>query len=263
MALRLKPLVPPFIENPTSLSCQRHSLNKHTWLILSIGFLLALCIYHILWLQAVIYPLITITHELGHALVGWLVGYPALPLFDFEQHEGMTRYGNQNLAVLLSIYLGLAILLFRYRHNSLTLSISLGVILTYSIIIFTRLSNVLIVFMGHGAELVLASILLYLAVANRILPLRLLCATLGYFIVLYDLSFAYKLKYDLSYQLIYAYHSSGNRLGDFSRLALYFDGKVSTVASWFFWCCFLPPLGSLVLFRYQNCVRDWLSKLKN
>lgn len=244
------------------MPCQPHPFNKHTWIILSIGFLLALGVYHLLWLQALIYPIVTTTHELGHALVGWLFGYPSLPLFDFSQREGMTLHANQNLAVLLSIYLTLASLLFRYRHNSLTLSVLIVSIFTYSIIAFTRLSNALIVFMGHGAELILASILLYFAFANHTLLLRLLYAMLGFFIVLYDLSFAYKLKYDFSYQLIYAYHSSGNRLGDFSRLALYFNGKVSTVANLFFWCCFLPPLGSFILFRYQNCVRDWLSKLK-
>lgn len=243
------------------MSFPPRTLNKSTWITLNIGLVLALAVYHILWIQNFIYPIITVVHEIGHTAVGWLFGYPSFP--SFRQDGGVTLHRPQNAAVLLGIYLGFAFLLRLYRGNYFTLSVLLVCLGGYSIITFTPLSKALILFMGHGTELLLAGLLLHLALTNFSQWLCPLFAMLGIFIVMYDFSFAYKLMYDSTYQMIYSYQQGGNNLGDFSQLAQkYFDGQVSTVANLFFWCCGVTPILSYMLFRYQNLVIYGISQLK-
>jgi hypothetical protein len=235
------------------MSFPLRTLDKSTWITLSIGFVLALMVYHILWIQIFIYPIVTVAHEIGHTAVGWLFGYPSFP--SFRQDGGVTLHRPQNASVLLGIYLGFAILLPIYRRNNLTLCVLLVSLGGYSVIAFTSLSKALILFMGHGMELLLAGWLLYLALTNFSQWLCPVFAMLGIFIVMYDFSFAYKLMYDSTYQMIYTYQQGGNNLGDFSQLAQkYFGGNVSKVANLFLWCCCLTPILSYMLFRYQNVI---------
>ncbi len=165
----------------------------------------------------------------------------------------MTLHHPQNPVVLLGIYLSFVILLSIFRHKHLSLWILLITLGGYSAIVFTSLSKALVLIMGHGMELLLAGYLLYLALTNFSQWLCPLFAMLGFSILLYDFSFAYKLMYDTTYQMIYTYQQGGKNLGDFSQLAqTYFDGNLSTVANLFIWYCCLTPILSYMLFCYQN-----------
>lgn len=235
-------------------------MEKDSWIILNMGFLLALMIYHSPFLLIFIYPLMAWIHEIGHAVSGWLFGYPSLPIFDFEQGNGMTFHGEQNIFVLILIYMLFLVLLFFYRSNPLTFNFLLISGVSHSVLLFTNYSETLILLMGHGSELLAATLLLYLAILTR-WRMGPFYAMVGFFIVMYDLTLAYKLMYDQNYQKIYAYQQGGLQIGDLSRLALkHFDNQLHTVARIFFWCCFFPPLISIVLFRYQEFFHDYLRR---
>ena len=227
-------------------------IEKRSWLILNIGFFLALVIYHSSFLIIFIYPVVAWVHEIGHAIGGWLFGYPSLPFFDFERGRGMTFHGEQNLSILIIIYTGLFLLLFFYRNNLLTFYLFLMSGVSYSILLFSHLPETIILLMGHGSELMVATLFLYIALLTP-WKVGVISATGGFFIVMYDLTLAYKLMYDQGYQKIYTYQQGGVQIGDLSRLAIkYFDHQLYPVARIFFWCCFFPPLISICLFRYQE-----------
>jgi len=237
-----------------------NSLEKDGWVSLNLGFLMALMVYHSPAMSALLYPAVVLVHEFGHAIIGWLFGYPSLPTFDFERGGGITFHGKQNIAILVGVYLNFFLLLFFYRDNFLTFRLLLWSLVGYSLLLVTDFFKLFILLMGHGSELGVASGCLYLAVTRRWV-IGMSYAGLGFFIVMYDLTLAYKLMYDPSYQKIYVYQQGNN--GDLSRLALqYFDNQLSSVANLLFWSCFLPLLISVAGFYYHDFIYNSLQKLK-
>jgi len=222
--------------------------NKNAWINIIVGILLGVGIYFNEWLQNLVYPVITTAHELGHTFAGWLLAYPSIPYFDFRQGTGVTVHGPRNFMIFISIYVIFTGLGWYYRHHLFILIILLISVLSYPWIAFSELSQTIILVMGHGTELALSGLMWYLALTGNS-GWQVFYAMLGSFIMVYDLSFAYKLMYDNTYQMIYTYQGHG----DFSQLAeMYCEGKVNTVANIFFWCCWLPPLTSFIISSYRR-----------
>src|SRR5258705_7805858 len=66
------------------------ALSRDAWRALGIGAVLAVVLTLIPFTRILFQPLITIVHELGHAVVAWMFGYPAVPAFDFSYGGGVT-----------------------------------------------------------------------------------------------------------------------------------------------------------------------------
>jgi hypothetical protein len=71
--------------------------------ILGFGLMLAIIVYAIPFTRFVMSALVTLFHEMGHAVVAWCLGIPALPAFDFTYGGGITSYGQFHLSIALAI----------------------------------------------------------------------------------------------------------------------------------------------------------------
>jgi len=207
------------------------------WLALNGGFLVALELFRCPETPWLAHFGVTLIHETGHWISGWLFGYPSFLYFDDQFTQGMTVHSPFNESILMGIYLIMGGSIGLPHHPLLTRLKWILVIVVYSLIVFSDLSKSVILSMGHGAELALAGGLLYLTVTNPRFWICLICATLGFYLIMVNLSLAHQLLYDDYYQVLYLYQGKH----DLAQLAYrHFHGQLTPVATLLFWSCFLP-----------------------
>ena len=135
--------------------------------ILAIGLVLAIVVTAVPLIRFILMPLQIIIHELGHAIAGWLFGYPAIPSFDFVYGGGITPMGAHQIAIALLVAGGFAYLGYLFQGNRRSL-ILIGacflVWLFFEASVWRR--EMLISAAGHMNECVFAGIFLYMALAN-------------------------------------------------------------------------------------------------
>ena len=85
------------------------------WRSLAIGWVLAMLLLSSGRLTFIFHPFITLVHELGHAACGWLLGYPAIPAFDFVHGGGVTSHFGRLWVLIGGIYGGFGYVSYRYR----------------------------------------------------------------------------------------------------------------------------------------------------
>ncbi|TNF92144.1 MAG: hypothetical protein EP297_13875 [Gammaproteobacteria bacterium] len=241
-----------------------HHIDPKGWSYLGIGLVLGLILFFLdFWIiRATIGALITLVHELGHTVLSWLFGSPAMPAFDFIHGGGMTFSFEQQTEILFVIYAALAWLMFRYLRNGLTLVILIVFTVTYTILAFSRLGEVVMLFMGHGTELVIAGVFIYRGISNSAIVHdieRPLYSVIGFYMIFHDIAFAWKLGHSQSYRIEYESQKGGYHFGDFSRIAEQHLGVDLTVtAGFFFFCCLLTPVIAFLAWRYQETWSDWI-----
>src|SRR5262249_19226093 len=129
----------------------------------------------------------------------------------------------------------------------------------------TQLHQILILFMGHGSELIFASIFIYRAMSGRSIVHsveRPLYAFIGILIVLHDVQFSYRLMTSADYRLEYGEAQGGGDWMDFSRIANeHMNGKLVLLSLLFLIYCFLTPLISYLIFRYRARFEGLASRL--
>ena len=221
-------------------------LDAAGWKALAIGFVLASCSQYFRFLEMLVGYFVVLVHEMGHALAGWLFGYPSLPAFDFSQGGGVTSHtGSQSLAIVGVVLAALGFLVWTFRGNRWTLSILAGVTLMYAALAFTSAHRAVIVGFGHGAELVFAFIFLQRAFTGSACKLRAerpLYAWLGFHVVLHNVVFAWSLATSALSRQQYADAKGGGHWMDFSRLAREHMGvSLETVAIGFLLLSLLTP----------------------
>lgn len=207
-----------------------------------------------------------LVHEMGHTVFGWLFGYPSLPAFDFMYGGGITFHLlKQSVLILVVISAAMLGLMFVYRHNVKTLVFLSVVLVGYLGLALTDAHHVIIIFMGHGFELVIAAIFLYrgFSGAKVIHPAeRPLYSGIGFFIVFRDLVFAYRLMTSPFHRAMYEDAKGGGHWMDFSRIAEDFlHTDLTVVAGFFFLCCLFPILLGYLTFRYSEYIRAAIRSL--
>jgi len=221
-------------------------LGTPGWLAIGGGALLALVVLLLPRLDFIFQVFVTLTHELGHALTGWLFGYPSLPAFDFMYGGGVTLHQQRALPLVFVVLALFAAAALVYRRNRRTLAILTAGALLYALFAFTRVHEVLNLFMGHGTELIIAGIFLYRGVSGFAVvhpAERPLYAFLGFFVLFSDLRFAWRLLTDPVHRYLYEEAKGGGHWMDFSRIAEeYWHVDLRVVALLFLFCCLLPPL---------------------
>ncbi len=244
------------------------AVSRKGWQAIAIGAGLALPLVALPFfgfLAFLLHPLMTIVHELGHSIAGWLFGYPSIPAFDFVYGGGMTIHTGRQFGLLFVIYLIFAGLFYRFRHNRLTLGVLAGLAALHALLAFTRFHDLIILFMGHGTELIICTVFLYRAISGTSLVHELerpIYAFLGFFIQFYDLKFAFQLLTSREHQEDYADAKGGGHWMDFSRISDdFFQSRFLLVVLAFFLFCFLPPVLAFLIHRFRNLVFNFAESM--
>lgn len=193
--------------------------------ILGFGLVAAIVIYAIPFTRFVLSAMVTLFHELGHAVFAWVLGYPALPAFDFVYGGGFTHYG----AFRLPIAIGIASLFawggWIFRRNPRTLAV-LGVLFALWLLAVTAewRRELVMASAGHVFEFVLAGILFYQSLAgvgwkNPALE-RPLGAFIAFFVQIHSMAFALKLRGDPDFLAWYREGKGGMLMNDLEQVDL-------------------------------------------
>ena len=197
-------------------------------------------------------------HEMGHAIMAWIFGYPAIPAFDLSYGGGVTVWMGRQTPIVVFVYIILVAIGARYvyaKKYKAVVFISIAILL-YSSVTFVQGHNAIILYMGHGMELVFAGIFLYRFLSgNSILTAleRPLYGIIGFFIVNELVVFAIKLMTSNSYKDEYHDAKGGGHWMDFDRLANeFFYCSLETVAFVFLLCCLATPILAFLANKYQD-----------
>ncbi len=254
-----------YFEDETDFVPEIRHLDKNDWLVLASGPVIALVILFFPFVSHIFSTLGILVHEMGHAIAGWLLGYPSVPAFDLHYGGGVTLHLERSIALLVVFYGLMAAAMYTYRKNITTL-VLLGVLLVVHIIIsVTQMKHIVILFMGHGTELVIAGVFFYRALSGAAVvhaAERPLYSAISFFLVFWDVRFAFRLMTSAEHRSMYEEAKGGGHWMDFSRIAedfLQVDLKV--VALFFFICCFVPLVVGFLCFRYQEYLRLGVNRL--
>jgi hypothetical protein len=193
--------------------------------ILGIGLVTAIVVYAFPLTRFLMSALVTLFHELGHAVVAWCLGIPAIPAFDFVYGGGITHYNNFQpmLALLIAGVFGW--LGYRFRRNWRTLVV-LGVL--FAVWLFFVSANwrreLACSAAGHIFEFVLSAVFFYMALAGvgfRIPEIeRPLGAFIAFFVQIHSVAFALRLRSDADFLSWYREGKGGMLMNDLESVAL-------------------------------------------
>lgn len=193
--------------------------------VMGFGLGLAILAYAIPFTRFVFSALVTLFHELGHAVMGWLMGHPSLPAFDFVYGGGFTHMGQFRIVIATATAIGFAYLLWLFRENRRSMTI-VGVVLAVWLLFVTRewRRELAISSAGHLAEFVMAAIFFYKALAgvgwkNPGLE-RPLGAFVAFFVQIHSTAFAWRLITDPVFMDWYREGKGGALMNDLEIIAL-------------------------------------------
>jgi hypothetical protein len=241
------------------------SIEPDGWKALAWGGAAALGVFLVPILSFVFSYFLVLVHELGHAATGWLFGYPSIPAFDFSYGGGVTMHQDRQAGIVILVYAALAAGFYVARGRPRALAALGATTLLYSILAWTAAHEGLILFMGHGAELVFAGIFLHRAISGEGLKTpaeRPAYAFVAFFTLLFDVRFALRLTASPLERTIYEEAKGGGHWMDFSRLAdEYLHTGLGAVALLFLLACALPPLLAVLAHRYRPRLETGLARI--
>lgn len=244
-------------------------VDREGRIALMVGLGLGAVLLAIPFFRFVLSYLGVLVHELGHTVVSWIFGYPAVPAFDFTYGGGVSISFDRHGGLVLAILAGWGFLFWFYRNFPRMLGFLGSLFAIWVLLAVTPLHEVLGIAMGHGAELVLAAVFLYRAATGsgcRIPEIeRPLYGMAGWFLVLEQTWFAWGLVTDPGKRQLYADAKGGGHWMDFSRLARdYVHVSLETVAGAFLACCLLTPVVAWAFLRFRDRVvwrgERWLAQ---
>lgn len=97
-----------------------------------------------------------LVHEIGHTVTRWLFGYAAFPAFDTDISLGMTKFGARSFLFLGLIWLTFAAGIFYLMKKKLHRQMMLlsAIALAHVLAALTPAHEILILYMGHGMEVI-------------------------------------------------------------------------------------------------------------
>jgi hypothetical protein len=218
--------------------------------ILGIGLVAAIVIYAIPLTRFLMSVLVTLFHELGHAIVAWCLGIPAIPAFDLVYGGGITNYGRFQPVLALLIAGAFGWLAYRFRRNWRTLVV-LGILFAVWLFFVSAhwRRELACSWAGHAFEFILSAIFFYMALAGvgfRIPEIeRPLGAFIAFFVQIHSVAFALRLRSDPEFLSWYREGKGGMLMNDLESVALDLRihfGMQSTIESVAGVLLFLPIL---------------------
>jgi len=193
--------------------------------VLGFGLIAAVFVYALPFTRFVFSAIVTLFHELGHAVAGWLLGYPSIPAFDFVYGGGITPHGPFQLAIALLVAGGFGYFGWLFHENRTTVALIAGVALIWLFFVSAEWRRDLVFSAaGHISEFVLAGILFYQALAGvgwRIPEIeRPLGAFVAFFVQINSMSFAWRLMHDPDFLEWYKEGKGGALMNDLESIAL-------------------------------------------
>ena len=210
-----------------------NELDARGWRAAAIGSALAVATLLMPFLQMLIQYMVVLIHELGHAAAGWAFGFPSIPAFDFLFGGGVTSHGARAPWLVALVVIAWTAGVWQVREHALLWRAGLGVLGIYGLALITGADDVLIIAMGHGAELLFAGLFFGRALTGvgcKVAAERPLYAWIAVYIVLFDLRFAWRLATSAVERANYGAAKGGGHWMDFSRLAAEFGVPLETVA---------------------------------
>lgn len=241
--------------------------------ILGFGLGLAILVYWIPLTRFIASAIVTLFHEFGHAVMGWLLGYPSLPAFDFVYGGGFTHHGQHRLSIVIAVAAVFAWFAWHFRENRKSLAIIGGIFLVWLFVVSSAWRReIAFASAGHLAEFILAGILFYKALAgvgwkNPAVE-RPLGAFVAFFVQIHSMLFAWGLMHDGALMDRYkgGKDGGGGFMNDLEVVAL--DLKIylgwmveiETVTKWMFAFSFVPMIVGLVWYferaRWHRVLRS-------
>lgn len=206
----------------------------------------------------------TLCHEIGHSLFAWIFGCPSIPAFDFHYGGGVAVTYDRSTFVMLLVYAVFAFLLWCARRNRAAVIALACLLCAHVLFAFTSLHTILILFMGHGGELLFATLFLYRAWTGHSTfhsQERMAYSICGFFLVFSNMLFSYRLFSSAQARYEYGEAKGGGHWMDFDRIAReHLHMQLSTVALFFCLCCILPVVVSYLLFRYESKIAKFAAR---
>ena len=205
----------------------------------------------------IMHTLGTLCHEMGHAATALMLGRPALPAFDFSQGGGVTMIGDRAWWVLM-LGVVIAAALIRHWHEHRPLQIAVGVAgAVVTLLLFTGWDQAVIIAMGHGGQVLAATVFLYRALsgAAEIYPgERWLYGLVGWCLLGQAAGMCWDLLHDVGYRSWYLLGKRGID-NDLVQLAQDFlDISLDAVA----WLGLLAAFAALPLAAAAHWTVEWL-----
>lgn len=232
---------------------------------LGIGFVLAAAVSLVPFARFVFGYLVILIHELGHALVYWCFGYPAVPAFDFVHGGGVAIHQDRNLLLLLAVWAGLGALAWSRRRNPPALKLFGGLAALHVLLVVTGADAWIGVAGGHLFELLFAGLFLYRAATGSAVKVpaeRPLYAACGFFLLFQVLALAGRLVTDAAARADYRASKGGALAMDLDRLAAELLGvPLALVAGLLLLAALATPLLTWLWLRREERTLELLGRL--
>jgi hypothetical protein len=225
--------------------------------ILGFGLAAAILAYAFPLTRFILSTLVTLFHELGHAVVGWLMGYPSIPAFDLVYGGGLTSHGAFHVSIAVAIGLGFGYMAWLFRENRKSLAIIVVVFLVWLFFVSKEWHReIAFASAGHLSEFILAGILFYKALAGVGWKSpefeRPLGAFVAFFVQIHSMLFAWRLMHDADFLAWYREGKGGALMNDLEVVALDLQiwlrmtPQIEDVARWLFVFSFVPITIALI-----------------
>jgi len=193
--------------------------------ILATGLVAAIVVSAIPLTRFIFSAIITLFHELGHAVMGWILAMPAIPAFDLTYGGGITSHSRFQIVLALLIAGGFAYAMWLFRQNRKALFLIGAVFLVWLFFVSADWRREFAFgAAGHLSEFILAGILFYQALSGvgwRMPELeRPLGAFVAFFVQINSMQFAWRLMHDPDFLAWYREGKGGMLMNDLEGIAL-------------------------------------------
>ena len=217
------PIIHPYVIEEERISDGR--IGPPEMKILGFGLIAAIVAYALPFTRYVFSAIVTLFHEFGHAIAGWLFGHASIPAFDFVYGGGITHYGIFRLSIVVAIALGFAYLAWLFRENKKSVAIIIALFAVWLFFVTSEWRREMVMAAaGHLVEFILAGIFFYKALAGvgwRSPEVeRPLGAFVAFFVQIHSTLFAWRLLHDRAFLAWYRQGKGGMLMNDLESIAL-------------------------------------------
>ena len=218
---------------PTRIASARTWRLEQPWLYLLAGLCLAPVFGLTPFLELVGWYFAALIHELGHTSAAWLVGVPAIPTLGITA-EAATIHGEQQVPLALAVWIASAVLVWRVREPSLRSGLLALLMISYPVLAFGPLREVVLLSSGHIFELVIAGLFLERALSGGLTSSqaeRLLYSVVGWFLVGRNAVLTLGLTLSPAARADYEESGSFGTTNDYVRLAEALECRLQLIAA--------------------------------